>query len=334
MHRKLIFDSRWIGDHGIGRFARELRTRFPSNTSDLYGQDPISLLGMAELEMTSIKNLTSKSKNLFFSPSFSPPLLWKGEFIFTIHDLIHIDIWEESSKFKTFYYEQIIRPSISRAKKVLTVSEFSRQRLLEWSGANPEQIVVVGNGVDKKFSPNGLKYQPDYPYILYIRNSKPHKNVLNLIKAFAQIEDSTIHLVLNGNVDNDLRHEALRLDILDRIHFVGRIPDVDLPDYYRGATVVTMPSLYEGFGLPALEGMASGVPVVVSNTTSLPEVVGDAAVLVDPHNPESIADGLNRAIYDSELRAQLMIAGPERAQLFSWDDVATRVFQAIDMEDE
>lgn len=319
-----VYDARWIGEHGIGRFAHEVRSRLPEGTIDIPGTDPVSWRGLLELEVQT-KLVHRRTRQVFFSPGYMPPISWRGPLIFTIHDLIHLDVAAEASRFKTLYYNHVVRPAIARAQAVLTVSEYSRQRILDWSGAPPEKVVVVGNGVDSAFSPEGLKYDPGYPYVLYVRNTKPHKNVPRLLEAFAQLDVPEVKLMLSGRADEDTRHLALRLGILDRVVFAGRIPEANLPSYYRGAAVVTMPSLYEGFGLPALEGMACGVPVVVSNTTSLPEVVGDAGVLVDPMDPASIAEGLYRALTDTALRADLRERGLIRARRFDWDRVGARV---------
>ena len=324
-----VFDARWIGQHGIGRFAQEIRRRLPTTTRNINGHDPVSLRGLVELEIKMYLIGNKNSSRIFFSPSYTPPVCWSGSFIFTIHDLIHLDIPEERSQFKDLYYHYIVKPATLRASKVLTVSEYSRQRILKWSGMNPEKVIVVGNGVDPHFSPEGPKHMPGYPYIFYVRNTKPHKNVPALLEAFAKLNTPNLRLLLSGGPDDDTRHLALRLGIYDRVVFTGRIPEEELPAYYRGAAVVTMPSLYEGFGLPALEGMACGVPVVVSNTTSLPEVVGDAGILVNPHDAESIADGLNRALTDESLRAELRRRGLERAKLFNWDRVADKIHEAI-----
>ena len=323
----MIFDARWIGEHGIGRFAREVRQRLPEDTVDLLGGDPVSLRGLLELErQTLIRRGRGK---IFFSPGYAPPVTWRGSMVFTIHDLIHVDVPEERSRFKTLYYNRVVRPGIHRADRVFTDSEYSRQRILEWSGAAPEKVVVVSCGVSDQFSPNGPTYSPGYPYIFYVRNPKPHKNTLGLIRAFALLADQDIRLLLSGRPDADLQHEALRLGVFGRVIFTGRIPEEELPAYYRGAAVVTMPSFYEGFGLPPLEGMASGVPVVVANATSLPEVVGKAGLLVDPASLESIAEGLELALTDTDLRHQLIERGLERSKLFTWDRVGNRVRQEL-----
>lgn len=324
----MTFDTRWFGEHGIGRFAQEVRARLAPTVNDFQGNDPVSLRGLTELELLGTRSFLQPA-SLFLSPGYAPPVWWNGPIVFTIHDLIHLDVADESSRFKILYYDRVVRPAVHRARRVLTVSEYSRHRLLEWSGVSPEQVVVVGNGVDPAFSPHGPVHRPGFPYVLYMRNTKPHKNVPKLLEAFAQLQYPELRLMLSGKPDDDTRHLALRLGILDRVVFAGRIPEEELPAYYRGATVVTMPSLYEGFGLPALEGMASGIPVVVSETTSLPEVVGEAGVLVDPTSAESIAAGLDQVLGDSELRARLRTLGLERAKQFNWDDVGARVQAAI-----
>ena len=139
-----IFDSRWHGIHGIGRFAQEIRSRMPLNTVDLIGTEPVSFRGLIEIELQIQRLRRTRRSQLFFSPGYAPPLTWHGPLVFTIHDLIHVDVQEESSRSKTLYYNAVVRPAMARDQRVLTVSEYSRQRLLEWSGVTPEQVVVVG----------------------------------------------------------------------------------------------------------------------------------------------------------------------------------------------
>jgi len=321
---KIVFDSRWLGEHGIGRFAHEVRSRLNDSVADLVGSDPVTVKGLLELEKFSL-NRRFKQRSIFMSPGYVPPITWRGPVVFTIHDLIHIDVPDERSKFKSLYYKHVVLPGIHKSSRVFTDSEYSRNRILEWSGTEASKVVIVSCGVSKEFSPEGDTYSPGYPYIFYVRNAKPHKNTLGLIRAFALLKDQDIRLLLSGKPELDLQHEALSLGVFDRVIFTGRIPEKDLPSYYRGALAVTMPSFYEGFGLPPLEGMASGVPVVVANATSLPEVVGDAGLLVDPASPESIADGLERALTDTTLRETMIARGLERAQLFTWDKVGNRV---------
>jgi len=200
---------------------------------------------------------------------------------------------------------------------------------MEWGIARPNCCGWKWCGPD--FSESGSKREPGYPYIFYVRNAKPHKNVSRLLKAFSIMENRDIKLVLSGKADVETQNEALRLGVSDRIIYSGRISEEELPVYYRSASLVIMPSLYEGFGLPALEGMASGIPVVVSNTTSLPEVVGDAGILVDPYDPTSIAEGLDRGLSDTVLRLTLRDKGLRRAKMFTWENVALRVGQVLEI---
>lgn len=323
---RLSVDSRWVGPHGIGRFAQEVLARLPgkplrSPFSPLSPLDPLALSAALWLRRPAV----------FFSPGFNPPLWSPVPFVFTIHDLIHLHVPEELSRLKAAYYRFVVRPAARRAFRVLTVSEYSKTQIVRWAGVKPDQVVVVGNGVDLAFSPDGPAYDPGYPYILYVGNRKPHKNLPRLLEAFAQVaaEQPELHLLLSGAPDDETRHQALRLGIYHRVVFAGHIPEAQLPALYRGAALLTLPSLYEGFGLPPLEAMACGTPVVVSDTTSLPEVVGEAGVLVDPQSVPSIADGLRRALTDSDLRERLRAAGLERARQFSWDRVAERVRRVL-----
>jgi glycosyltransferase involved in cell wall biosynthesis len=213
---------------------------------------------------------------------------------------------------------------------VLTVSEFSKQEILEWAGLPEEKVLVVGNGVGSEFSPEGKRHVPGYPYLFYVGNLKPHKNLQRLLEAFARSGLSgEVRLLCTGNLDES----SLRL-IRDKgldncVIFKGIIPDEELPAYYRGALALVFPSLYEGFGLPALEAMACGTPVVTSGITALPEVVGDAAVVVDPYDVESIVWGIRRVVEDSTLREELRRKGLERAKQFSWDRTAELIWKVL-----
>ena len=168
---------------------------------------------------------------------------------------------------------------------------------------NPIKVKVVGCGVGSEFSVVGNSHNPGFPYLLYIGNSKPHKNVNRLLKAFSKAQISTdIRLLLriSGATLEDYKQELEQLNILNRVVFLDVISDNDLPSYYRGAKALVFPSLYEGFGLPPLEAMACGTPVITSNTTSLPEVVGNAAILVDPLDIDSIRFAIEQIILDEK----------------------------------
>lgn len=323
----ILVDCRWIGPHGIGRFAKEILKRLPQTKRLLSGPRPSHPLDPLYLSWVLY---TKEHPCLFFSPGYNAPLHSSTPFVFTIHDLNHLYIAANSNAFKRLFYRLFIFPACYRAYKVLTVSVFSKGKILEWSGIPEEKVVVVGNGVDEKFSPTGSKYNPGFPYLLYIGNRKPHKNISRLLKAFVLSKLSKdLKLLMSGKPDVETIKLIKQLNLDDKIIFAGLIEDNKLPDFYRGAIAFVFPSLFEGFGLPPLEAMACGTPVLTSNVTSIPEVVGDAALMVDPYDIEAIASGIKRVVEDSQLRKELSQKGIARAKLFSWDKTAELTWKVL-----
>jgi glycosyltransferase involved in cell wall biosynthesis len=321
----LVVDARWLGPHGIGRYAKEIFARLPNPRAlslvlpTLHPLDPIELSARLWLERP----------DLFFSPGFNPPVSSPCPFVFTIHDLIHLHLSGESSLFKRAYYQFVVRPAAHRARAVLTDSEFSRGQILEWSGLSADRVKVVWCGVDETFSPQGEVYNPGFPYLFTVVNDKLHKNFAGLLEAFARSGlAQEIKLIVNRKPDPWVARVA-ELGLEGSVVFQGMISDAELPSFYRGATAFVFPSLYEGFGLPPLEAMACGVPVLASNRTSIPEVVGDAGVLIDPQDLEVFAGQLRRIVEDSELRKRLSMDGPVRAKSFTWDRTGALVRSAL-----
>jgi glycosyltransferase involved in cell wall biosynthesis len=249
--------------------------------------------------------------------------------VITIHDLAHIQLPCFSTYSRRFYYEYLVRPASNRARRVITVSEYSRHEILRWTGLPESSVTNVGNGVDVNFRPEGHRYEPGFPYILYVGNARPHKNLGRLFSAFAQIDDPRLRLVLTTPRTRELVGQLLEKGIERRVHLVGPVSEEDLPALYRGALALVFPSLMEGFGLPPLEAMACGTPVVTSRRTAIPEVVGDAALLVDPLDAADIRQGIERVVEDCALRNAMRQAGLVRARLFNWDTVAAKVNQVI-----
>lgn len=316
------FDARWIGEHGIGRFARELAARVPGLTCWHDGPHPASPLDVLYLSL----RLLTAPRAVWCSPGFNAPLWLRHRYVLTIHDLNHIDFPENSSLAKRLYYRFIMRPACRRAAAVLTVSEYSRQKIIAWSGVAPDQVVNVGNGVSPAYAPAGPVYAPGHPYLLCISNRRPHKNEERLLHAFARAElPSAVQLLFSGTPTPALSTLVATLGITTRVRFLGRIAEADLPALYRGAQALVFPSLHEGFGLPVVEAMACGTPVITSSVTSLPEVAGDAALLVDPLQADEIAAAMGQLLADHDLSARLREKGLRRAQQFSWDAVAQRV---------
>lgn len=310
-----------VGDHGIGRFAKEVFARCKLQPIEV-GKSPTS----ATYNYHLARAIEKSDATVYFSPSYMPPLWSKIKFVFTIHDLNHIDRPENSSFLKKLYYRLFLKSGCRRAAKVLTVSEFSRGRILAWSGLPPDRVVNVGNGVDPVYSPVGDVYAPGYRYFLCVSNRRGHKNEAGLLRAFASVRlANDVKLILTGNptpeIEAILQAEALASSVV----FTGLVPEEQLPALYRGAIALVFPSFYEGFGLPVVEAMACGAPVITSNVTSLPEVAGGAALLVDPNSTSAIAAAMGRILDEPELGKSLTEKGLRQARKFSWDDVAARI---------
>lgn len=323
---EVLYDSRWIGNHGIGRFAAELQQRltylvpFQAQRRPSHPLDP-ALLGAA---------LRRLNPRLFFSPGYNSPLWWSGEFVFTLHDLHHLRVPEDSSALKRSYYEHVIKPACHKSAAVLTVSEFSRQEIADWAKVDEQKIVNVGNGVGAPFGPTGRRLEPGYPYLLYVGSRKPHKNLPRLLHAYSLSRmRKDVRLVLSGSPDKETLAHVEQLGLLGDVVFTDLTSTQVLAEAYRGAMGFLFPSLYEGFGLPPLEALACGIPVLTSHVCSLPQVVGDAAILVNPRDIEEIAEGIRRIVCDSELRRHLREKGLRRSKLFSWHNTARKTSEII-----
>ncbi len=325
---RLLIDDRWLGPTGIGRFASEVIRRLQQRPDlEVIGVRSQWRLGDPLTPLRLQKEISRVKPDVFWSPSFMPPLAPKLPFIFTIHDLLHL---RYHTRAHVAYYNLVIRPLAYRASKIITVSEFARTEIVNWLNIDPSRVVVAHNAVSRGFTATGPRLQLDRPYILYIGNRRKHKNIKRLIKAFGISNlAKDFALALNGPWDRSLFEFAKDIGVEDHIRFLGVIPEPDLPAVYRGATIFVYVSLYEGFGIPPLEAMACGVPVVTSNTTALPEVVDNAALLVDPESEESIAIAMQRLATDEALSAELRRRGVERARFFSWDRTADIIWREI-----
>jgi glycosyltransferase involved in cell wall biosynthesis len=278
--------------------------------------------------------------DLFHAPHYVLPAFVPGRTVVTIHDCIHLRFPQNlPSRAAWLYAHTMIRIAARKATRILTVSEASKRDILHYTGVRPEKVVVVPNGLDARFStpPDEefldlvrLRFDLGHPFVLYVGNIKPHKNLERLIEAFAKARSGgpdDLRLVVIGNEISKypgLRQSVHRHRLDKHVRFFGFQPAATLVAFYRLARAFVFPSLYEGFGLPPLEAMANLTPVVTSNLSSMPEVVGDAAVLVDPYNTESIAEGIGRVLTDEPLRQQLIARGQARVQAFSWRQAATR----------
>ena len=279
--------------------------------------------------------------DLFHAPHYVLPVLTPGRTVVTIHDCIHLMFPEYLKHTLGYAYARASMGAAARkADRIFTVSEQSKRDILRFFHVRPEKIVVTPNAIDDRFGIEPTeeeirqtreRYQLSHPYILYVGNIKPHKNLERLIEAFHYVRSqgrSELELLIIGDEIGKLqalRRAVHRYNLHRYVRFHGFVADRTLAVLYRLASVFVFPSLYEGFGLPPLEAMASGTPVVTSNVSSLPEVVGDAAVLVDPYDPQAIADGILQVLHSSHLRAELKQRGFARVQAFSWDRSVRRV---------
>lgn len=323
---KVLIDSRWQGNTGIGRLYQEVMSRKPPQVLDRHIQSHLSL-GSIFTPLMLAKSIHATDADIFYSPSFMPPLYAKIPFVITIHDLMHLFYY---SKVHRMYYKWVIAPLAKRAKKIITVSHFSKQQLIALLGIDERRISVIYNGVDDRFHLNKIASTFDRPYVLYVGNRRKNKNIPAMLAAFAQAKiPQDIVFAFTGEADENLLQEAKRLGIQERLKFLGFIPEDKLPQLYKGALLTLYVSLMEGFGLPILESMASGTPVLTSNTSSLPEIAGTAAPCVDPLNVQDIANGIERLLLNSELRQYYISAGEKRASDFQWEHTAIQTWKTI-----
>ncbi|MDT4310043.1 glycosyltransferase family 1 protein [Klebsiella aerogenes] len=312
--KNILIDDRWSGSGGIGTFAEEINKITNYKSAGFTGK-PFSPVDCIK---TSLKMLKMRDGIVFF-PGYIPPLFSRIPFVFTIHDLNHLERPENSSLLKKIFYKVVIKRGCRKAKYIFTVSEFSRQKIIQWSGVPAEKVVNVGNGVSNDFRPNGQKKDLGYPYYLCVSNRKSHKNEIGTIQAFARADiPENIRLVFTGKQTDELASVIEANGLKNRVVFTGFVKTEELPELYRGADGLIFVSFYEGFGLPVIEAMASGIPVITSRTTSLGEVAGDAALVVDPENIHQIATAISKLHHDEDLKTQLIDKGFKQVIKYSW----------------
>lgn len=317
---------------GMQRYAIELANRLKA---DLDVIRPANALKGAKGHLWEQLYLPVACRGkLLWSPNNTGPIAVSNQ-VCTIHDLIPMDHPEWFNPKFSSWYRWLFPKLAPRLRHVIAISEFTKGRVMELLGVESERITVVPNGVDSAFTPRGPEEVaavrralgiPSERYLLSVSSVEPRKNIGRLLQAWERVSGRIgrdIHLVIAGAQGASLVFAGVRLEKLpDRVHFTGYVRQEDLPVLYSGALAFVYPSLYEGFGLPPLEAMAAGTAVVTSNGTSLPEVVGGDAVLIDPLSVESIAEGMLRVAEDGGLRERLRTAGRARAARLTWDNTA------------
>lgn len=282
--------------------------------------------------------------DLVHYPSFNMPLINNKPVVATIHDLVYyLDPDACPNKFAHYYARFMFNRAVRISMKIITDSEYVKNDIVKHLGVRPDKIEVIHLGVDELYKPqtdddllNDVKkrYNIRDEYIFYAGNHHPRKNLLRLVQAYSRIKNKDKYrLVLTGKIDPrraELYQTVRDLGMDKRVHFIGSVPEQDLPALYSMATLFVFPSLNEGFGLPPLEAMACGTPVITSNVTSLPEVVGDAAIMADPMDVESLADNIDKVLGSLDLRSELREKGLKRASLFKWEEAARRTLKVYE----
>lgn len=361
MPARIAIDARKLHDFGIGTYVRNLLrefSRLPTGDTYVLICHPDDVGFVRELgpqfepwpdtsanysirEQLSVPlDLRRARVQLFHAPHYVVPPLVGCPVVVTIHDCIHLRFPQYlPNRMAHMYARTFMSIAAKRAKRIITVSQASKDDIQHYLHAPADKIEVIYNGLDARYllPPDEAsvanvreRFILNAPFILYAGNIKPHKNVERLIDAFAMLREDghqDLKLLIIGDELSKypgIRRLVHRHHLHAHVRFLGFVPDATLAALYRLASIFVFPSLFEGFGFPPLEAMASGTPVVTSNVSSLPEVVGDAALLVDPLNPSAIAGAMARVLSETTLRRDLITRGYARARTFSWTDAAAR----------
>jgi glycosyltransferase involved in cell wall biosynthesis len=359
---RIAIDARKLHDYGIGTYVRNLLRELARQDGDdhymlLCRRDDagfISGLGprftavtesarhYSIREQVTVPLSIGRSRvDLFHAPHYVVSPLMTCPYVVTIHDCIHLRFPQYlPNRAASLYAKTVMTVAARRAKRVLTVSNASKEDILSYLGVPASKVEVIYNALDERLetppSPDDVvrvreRFQLTSPFILYTGNIKPHKNLDRLIEAYSLLRPRGFEhvklLIIGDEISKypNLRRLVHRFQLHKHVRFLGFVPDETLAVLYRLAAVFVFPSLYEGFGLPPLEAMAAGTPVITSNVSSLPEVVGDAALLIDPMDPGAIADAMARVLGDEALRASLVCRGHERVKAFSWKRSVARI---------
>jgi glycosyltransferase involved in cell wall biosynthesis len=274
--------------------------------------------------------------DLLHSPDFVPPAFGYRRSVITVHDLNFLYYPQFLTAESRRYYNEQIEWAVKRTDHILADSHATKTDLISMLSVEPEKVTVVHLAADSTYRPLAeeeaervvAKYSLKPGYLLFVGTLEPRKNLPGLLQSYRLLRDARTTdkpLVLVGGkgwLYDEIFERVETLHLTPHVRFLHDVPDADLPGLYGAAGLLTMPSFYEGFGLPALEAMSFGTPVVVSNRASLPEIVGEAGLLVNPDDPEDIAEALGRVLTDTVLQAQMQKQGLTQATRFTWDKAA------------
>ncbi len=364
MGYRIGIDARKLNDYGIGTYIQQLIRGLAARDEDndyylFVGEQGAATLfdlpenfrpvierspGYSARELLALSwQLVRHRIDLYHATHYVLPVWIPKKSVVTIHDIIHL-LYPQflPNRMAFFYAQRMISRALRKSDRVLTDSKTTRRDLMHQLKTDVSKIEVVYPGVEERFlqpveqeridrfrTDNDL----DRPYALFVGNPKPHKNLPNILQAFAgaiQSTDLPFDLVCAGGRREQHRRNqftAQRLGIEDRFRVLGHVDDADMNALYQGAHLFLYPTLYEGFGLPVVEAMASGVPVVTSSTSALKEIAQGAARLVDPLDVAALSREIGRCLTDDKLRQELIAAGKVRAKQYSWDRTADRILE-------
>ncbi|CAN0627632.1 mannosyl-N-acetyl-alpha-D-glucosaminyl-diphospho-ditrans,octacis-undecaprenol 3-alpha-mannosyltransferase / alpha-1,3-rhamnosyltransferase [Burkholderia multivorans] len=322
-------DMRWPVGTGIHNVMMAYVERAPACMQI----EPLPVEGgvahpLSPLRLTRALRRRQAGDGVFWNPGFVPAALPNCPSVVVVHDLTHRHFYTRAHR---LYYDHVLRPLYRRCSAIVCVSDFTRNEFLGWSGMPRERVHVIRNGVDAAYKRNRETLDSAFPYVLYPGNRRNYKNVHRLIEAFGAsgLASLGIRLMLTGTPAPALVAHAEHCQA-GSLAFAGVLPNDAMPKLYRGALFVAFLSLYEGFGLPILEAMASEVPVLTSATSAMQEVAGDAAALVDPLAVPDIAAAMRRLGTDASWREELVGRGRERIRRFDLDASARTLWQLVD----
>jgi glycosyltransferase involved in cell wall biosynthesis len=359
---KIAVDVRILSEPvtGIGRYTHEVLKRLIEYDHEwfLYSHRPITV-GRWNHPNVKIRsfNFSGRTMRMFWAQSYLPylaandkvDLFWSPAHripqllpssissVVTIHDLVWCHAGE-TMRTSSKWLDSLLMPrAIKVSKAVISVSAATTRDLIEKFPVEAHKFITIPLGVNKAKFENYSDCIQEYPYILFVGTLEPRKNLRRLIAAFAlttNLIPYDIKLVIVGGSGwgevhpNDI---AIELGIRDRVIVLGYVSEARLDNLYKYAMFLAMPSIYEGFGLPVLEAMSYGLPILTSNISSMPEIAGDAALLVDPNDINSIAGGLIKLVIDQELRYSLSIAGIKIAKKYTWESSARKTLEVFKM---
>jgi alpha-1,3-rhamnosyl/mannosyltransferase len=364
MSRRICIDARKLADFGIGTYIRNLlRSLAEIDRTNHYwvlvardGRSFVDRLGSnfhAFIESSAVYSLRELGTvswalrrlrpDVYHATHYVLPAHLPCPAVVTIHDIIHLLFPQFlKNRLALLYARLMIGRSLRLGRRIITVSESTRDDVQDFFGIGGSALRVVYNGVDEVFrralpaeeiQAKLQRFRLRAPYLLFVGNPKPHKNVENLLRAYARAlelapGDTTLACVGDRDGESARLHFLCRsLGIAERVAFLGHVAEDDLPALYQGALAFLYPSLYEGFGLPVVEAMASGVPVITSTSAALREVASGSADLVNPHDVEDIAKAIVRCITSPEHRRALAAKGILRSADFDWRTTAERTLE-------